>query len=79
MHDRQLHWLKAVHADHHPGNYLFRPDGGIGLVDFGSVKHLGKIAIHQLCDYIFFAFVLPQSIKLENIFVLKKKKKKHNL
>jgi predicted unusual protein kinase regulating ubiquinone biosynthesis (AarF/ABC1/UbiB family) len=38
MHDTQLHWLKAVHADHHPGNYLFQPDGRIGLVDFGSVK-----------------------------------------
>ena len=38
MQDTQLHWLKAVHADHHPGNYLFRPDGGMGLVDFGSVK-----------------------------------------
>ena len=38
MLDTQLHWLKAVHTDHHPGNYLFRPDGSIGLVDFGSVK-----------------------------------------
>ncbi len=38
MQATQLHWLKAVHADHHPGNYLFRPDGGIGLIDFGSVK-----------------------------------------
>jgi serine/threonine protein kinase len=42
-----LHWLKAVHADHHPGNYLFRPDGGIGLVDFGSVKRL-KFEISEL-------------------------------
>jgi predicted unusual protein kinase regulating ubiquinone biosynthesis (AarF/ABC1/UbiB family) len=36
----QLHKLKALHADHHPGNYLFQPDGRIGLVDFGSVKRL---------------------------------------
>jgi len=43
----QLHWLKAVHADHHPGNYLFRPDGGIGLVDFGSVKRI-KFEISEL-------------------------------
>jgi len=40
MQSTQLHWLKAVHADHHPGNYLFRPNGDIGLVDFGSVKRL---------------------------------------
>jgi predicted unusual protein kinase regulating ubiquinone biosynthesis (AarF/ABC1/UbiB family) len=36
----QLHKLKTVHTDHHPGNYLFQPDGRIGLVDFGSVKRI---------------------------------------
>lgn len=36
----QLHKLKAVHADHHPGNYLFQPDGRLGLVDFGCVKRI---------------------------------------
>jgi predicted unusual protein kinase regulating ubiquinone biosynthesis (AarF/ABC1/UbiB family) len=36
----QLHRLRAIHADHHPGNYLFRPDGGIGIVDFGCVKKI---------------------------------------
>ena len=41
MYHTQLHWLKAIHADHHPGNYLFRSDGRIGLVDFGCVKRLG--------------------------------------
>lgn len=36
----QLHKLKAVHADHHPGNYLFQSDGRLGLVDFGCVKRI---------------------------------------
>ena len=36
----QLHQLKALHADQHPGNYFFRPDGSLGLVDFGCVKRL---------------------------------------
>ena len=40
MYHTQLHWLKAVHADHHPGNFLFQSDGRIGLVDFGCVKRL---------------------------------------
>jgi tRNA A-37 threonylcarbamoyl transferase component Bud32 len=40
MYHTQLHWLKALHADPHPGNYLFRSDGRIGLVDFGCVKRL---------------------------------------
>ena len=38
--ETQIQWLKAVHADQHPGNYLFQPDGRIGLVDFGCVKRI---------------------------------------
>jgi predicted unusual protein kinase regulating ubiquinone biosynthesis (AarF/ABC1/UbiB family) len=30
--------LKALHADPHPGNYLFQPNGSIGMIDFGCVK-----------------------------------------
>ncbi|CAN0454267.1 unnamed protein product [Ectocarpus fasciculatus] len=29
---------RALHADPHGGNYLFRPDGGAGILDFGCVK-----------------------------------------
>ena len=36
----QVWSLHALHADPHPGNYLFREDGGIGLVDFGSVVRI---------------------------------------
>ena len=32
--------VEAFHADPHWGNYLFRQDGTIGLVDFGCVKEL---------------------------------------
>jgi predicted unusual protein kinase regulating ubiquinone biosynthesis (AarF/ABC1/UbiB family) len=38
--ETQLHHLKAVHADQHPGNYLFQPDGRIGLIDFGCIKRV---------------------------------------
>lgn len=34
----QLHWIHALHADPHPGNYLIEANGTIGLVDFGCVK-----------------------------------------
>ena len=34
----QIHHLRALHADPHPGNYLLNADGTIGLVDFGCVK-----------------------------------------
>jgi hypothetical protein len=36
----QLQHLRAIHADQHPGNYLFQPDGRFGLVDFGCVKRV---------------------------------------
>jgi predicted unusual protein kinase regulating ubiquinone biosynthesis (AarF/ABC1/UbiB family) len=49
MYYTQLHWLKAFHADHHPGNYLFRTDGSFGLVDFGCVKRL-RIDITKIVD-----------------------------
>jgi predicted unusual protein kinase regulating ubiquinone biosynthesis (AarF/ABC1/UbiB family) len=37
FHD-MVYRLRAVHADPHGGNYLFRKDGGIGILDFGCVK-----------------------------------------
>lgn len=30
--------LRTLHADPHAGNYLFRADGSIGILDFGCVK-----------------------------------------
>jgi predicted unusual protein kinase regulating ubiquinone biosynthesis (AarF/ABC1/UbiB family) len=38
VYETQLQRLKALHADQHPGNYIFQPDGRIGLIDFGCVK-----------------------------------------
>lgn len=34
----QIHDLKQVHADPHPGNFLMRKDGTLGVIDFGCVK-----------------------------------------
>lgn len=31
---------RTIHADFHPGNFLFRADGRLGIVDFGCVKTL---------------------------------------
>jgi hypothetical protein len=38
--ETQLQHLRVIHADQHPGNFLFQPDGRFGLVDFGSVKRV---------------------------------------
>ena len=36
----QIHNLKEVHADPHPGNFLMRTDGTLGIIDFGCVKEI---------------------------------------
>jgi len=37
---RSLYEIHRVHADPNPGNYLFRDDGSVGLIDFGCVKEV---------------------------------------
>lgn len=36
----QMHELRAVHADPHPGNFILMPDGKLGIIDFGCVKEI---------------------------------------
>jgi len=38
FYDYQVHILKKVHADAHPGNYFFSGDGTVAVIDFGCVK-----------------------------------------
>lgn len=41
--------LRALHADPHPGNFLFLDSGGLALLDFGCVKYLsGEFVTHIL-------------------------------
>jgi predicted unusual protein kinase regulating ubiquinone biosynthesis (AarF/ABC1/UbiB family) len=34
----QMHTIRAVHADPHPGNFIVTPDFNLGIIDFGCVK-----------------------------------------
>lgn len=36
----QMHTLRAVHADPHPGNFIITPDYKLGIIDFGCVKEI---------------------------------------
>jgi predicted unusual protein kinase regulating ubiquinone biosynthesis (AarF/ABC1/UbiB family) len=38
FYDFQIHTLKTVHADPHPGNFMMQDDGTLGIIDFGCVK-----------------------------------------
>lgn len=45
----QMHQLKAVHADPHPGNFIITPDHKLGIIDFGCVK----VIPHEFHDMYF--------------------------
>lgn len=38
FYDYQIHTLRQVHADPHPGNFIISEDGVLGVIDFGCVK-----------------------------------------
>jgi len=40
FYDFQVHTLKKVHADPHPGNFMFKEDGTVSIFDFGCVKEI---------------------------------------
>ncbi|MDF1780937.1 MAG: AarF/ABC1/UbiB kinase family protein [Alcanivoracaceae bacterium] len=39
---KQIFFLREVHCDPHPGNFAFRPDGGLIMYDFGATKRLDE-------------------------------------
>jgi len=40
LHEQVAGNQRTLHADTHPGNFLFRDDGTLGVIDFGCVKTL---------------------------------------
>lgn len=49
----QLYHLHAIHADPHPGNYLYDDAGTIALIDYGCVKYLPDAIVrssHAMAD-----------------------------
>jgi predicted unusual protein kinase regulating ubiquinone biosynthesis (AarF/ABC1/UbiB family) len=58
----QLHQLRQVHADPHPGNFLLRAEHGgtVGVLDFGCVKEI-PAEVHRL----FTALLAPETLEDE--------------
>ncbi len=36
----QMHVLKMMHADPHPGNFIIDENNDLGVIDFGCIKHI---------------------------------------
>ena len=45
---RMEYVYRSLHADPHPGNYLFTPDGRVGIIDFGCVR---RFELDWMADY----------------------------
>lgn len=63
----QLHKLRAVHADPHPGNFIVTPEYKLGIIDFGCVKVIPEDFYHtyfQLLDKDF----LQNKEKMNKVF-----------
>jgi len=58
FYDMQVHALKSVHADPHPGNFLLRPNGELGVIDFGCVKEIPSDFYHN-----YFALLIPELLE----------------
>jgi len=44
---KQIKYRGPIHADAHPGNFLFKPDGRLGIIDFGCVKSFPQKFYHK--------------------------------
>ncbi|WP_247236361.1 AarF/ABC1/UbiB kinase family protein [Telluribacter sp. SYSU D00476] len=57
FYDFQVHQLRQVHADPHPGNFLMRSDGTMGVIDFGCIK-----VIPEFFYTTYFALINPDTL-----------------
>ncbi|MCY7351430.1 MAG: AarF/ABC1/UbiB kinase family protein [Cytophagaceae bacterium] len=67
FYDYQIHTLRQVHADPHPGNFLLQPDGTLGVIDFGCVKVIPN-EYYENYFALLNSDVLTDAAKVERIF-----------
>lgn len=63
----QLHTLKAVHADPHPGNFLITESNQVGVIDFGCVKEMTE-SFHKKYFQLLDPSLLQDKARLEKAF-----------
>ena len=62
----QMHELKSVHADPHPGNFLISPEGELIAIDFGCIKRVPQ----EFYDP-YFELAKPENINNPKVFTEK--------
>lgn len=64
----QIHTLRQVHADPHPGNFLITSQDKVGVIDFGCVKEIPNEFYDQYFQ-LMRADVLNPDFDLESLFL----------
>lgn len=47
FYNHQIHYLKKIHSDPHPGNFLIDGEGRLYVLDFGCVKQIPEDFYHE--------------------------------
>ncbi len=63
----QIHSLRSLHADPHPGNFIITPEGKLGVIDFGCVKVI-PIKFYKSYFQLLDKHILNEPRKLDNLF-----------
>lgn len=66
FYDYQTHVLKLVHADPHPGNFLFMGEGQLGILDFGCTKRIPE-EIHGALARLFDKNILDDKEEIQQV------------
>lgn len=66
FYDYQTHVLNMVHADPHPGNFLFMHDGSLGIIDFGCVKRIPS-EVHAALARLFDKTILGDKEEIQKV------------
>lgn len=64
--DFQINQLQYLHADPHPGNFLFMEDGSVGILDFGCAKKLPQ-DFYQLFAQLMNPSIITDKPKMEKV------------
>jgi predicted unusual protein kinase regulating ubiquinone biosynthesis (AarF/ABC1/UbiB family) len=63
----QMHTLKSLHADPHPGNFIITPERKLGVIDFGCVKVIPN-GFHKQYFQLLHPDILTNAEKRDRVF-----------
>lgn len=63
----QMHTVKSMHADPHPGNFIITPDYKLGIIDFGCVKVIPE-SFYKVYFQLLDRDLLTDPKRLEEVF-----------